>query len=52
MKVTELFCWVIVGSVALYLLLVLFVIGVCWVTGLPPAHPLPGMASYESWGVK
>ncbi len=36
----------------LYGLLVLLVIFICWVTGLPPAHLLPGMSPYDQWTVK
>ena len=33
----------------LYALLVFLVIFICWITGNPPAHLIPGMTSYDEW---
>ncbi len=38
--------------ITLYALACCFIMAVCWITGLPPAHLLPGMGSYEQWRVK
>ncbi len=38
--------------VSLYCLAVCFVMAVCWVTGLPPAHLLPGMTPYNEWRLR
>jgi len=45
--------WIAFLSIlSLYIIIILFIVSVCWVTGLPPAHLLPGMETYDKWGIE